>query len=98
MFQVVEEERSLIGKDAGHRRGQCIMSNSSDFEISRRGAVGGIAPKPWRVEAAEAALPNGSVPVAARLLEGARPTPENEFKLALVQRTLGAVIAEGRPA
>ena len=59
-------------------------------------AVGGIAPKPWRVEAAEAALPQGAKVVATRLLAGARPTQDNAFKVPLVERTLAAVIAEAR--
>jgi len=61
-----------------------------------RVAVGGVAHKPWRVEAAEAEMPHGAKAVAARLLEGARPTKENAFKLALVERTLGAVLTEAK--
>jgi xanthine dehydrogenase YagS FAD-binding subunit len=63
-----------------------------------RVALGGVAPKPWRVEAADAELPRGAKAVAARLLAGARPTHENEFKLTLVERTLGAVIAQAKGA
>jgi xanthine dehydrogenase YagS FAD-binding subunit len=63
---------------------------------SGRVAVGGIAPKPWRVEAAEVEMPRGAKAVAAGLLAGARPTPENAFKLTLVERTLGAVMAQAR--
>jgi xanthine dehydrogenase YagS FAD-binding subunit len=65
---------------------------------SGRVAVGGVAHKPWRVEAAEADLPRGAKAVTARLLEGARPTHDNEFKLMLVERTLEAVLAEARSA
>jgi xanthine dehydrogenase YagS FAD-binding subunit len=61
-----------------------------------RFAVGGIAHKPWRVEAAEAALPRGAKETTSRLLDGARPTDDNRFKLALVERTLAAVIAEAK--
>ena len=61
-----------------------------------RVAVGGIAHKPWRVEAAEAEMPRGARPVAARLLEGAKPTADNAFKLALVERTLAAVLTEAK--
>ena len=61
-------------------------------------AVGGIAPKPWRVEAAEAAMPQGSRAVTAQLLAGARPTHDNAFKLLLVERTLGSVMAQARAA
>lgn len=63
---------------------------------SGRVAVGGIAPKPWRVEAAEAALPRGAKAVADPLLAGARATKDNAFKLPLVERTLGAVLAQAR--
>ncbi len=61
-----------------------------------RVAIGGIAPKPWRVEAAEAEMPRGARAVASGLLAGARPTKENAFKLTLVERTLGAVMAQAR--
>ena len=61
-----------------------------------RVAVGGIAHKPWRVEAAEAEMPRGAKAVAARLLAGAKPTDANTFKLRLVERTLGAVLSEAR--
>jgi xanthine dehydrogenase YagS FAD-binding subunit len=61
-----------------------------------RVALGGVAHKPWRVEAADAEMPRGAKAVAARLLAGARPTRENAFKLKLVERTLAAVLAEAR--
>jgi xanthine dehydrogenase YagS FAD-binding subunit len=63
---------------------------------SGRVAVGGVAHKPWRVEAAEAELPRGAAAAAARLLDGARPTHDNEFKLPLVERTLGAVLTQAK--
>jgi len=61
-----------------------------------RVAVGGVAHKPWRVEAAEPAMPQGSRAVAGRLLAGAKPTADNAFKVPLVERTLAAVMAEAR--
>ncbi len=61
-----------------------------------RVAVGGIAPKPWRDEAADGELPNGAKAVTAKLLTDARPTEQNAFKLTLVERTLSAVLAEAR--
>ena len=61
-----------------------------------RVALGGVAPKPWRVEASEAELPHGAKAVAGKLLAGARTTRENAFKLSLVERTLGAVLAQVR--
>ena len=63
---------------------------------SGRIALGGVAHKPWRVEEADAELPRGAKAVSERLLAGARPTPENAFKVTLVERTLGAVLADGR--
>ena len=39
-----------------------------------RVAFGGVAPKPWRVEAAEALLPHGAAAVTARAFQGATPT------------------------
>jgi xanthine dehydrogenase YagS FAD-binding subunit len=61
-----------------------------------RVALGGVAHKPWRVEAAEAEMPRGARAVATRLLDGARPTRENAFKLRLVERTLGDVLMEAK--
>ncbi len=63
---------------------------------SGRVAVGGIAHKPWRLEAAEAHMVDGANAVSEHLLAGAKPTHHNEFKLTLAQRTLGAVLAEAR--
>ncbi|WP_174285268.1 xanthine dehydrogenase family protein subunit M [Sphingomonas bacterium] len=61
-----------------------------------RVAVGGIAPRPWRMEAAEAHLPQGARAVAAPLLAGARPTHDNAFKVPLVERTLAAALADAK--
>jgi xanthine dehydrogenase YagS FAD-binding subunit len=63
---------------------------------SGRVALGGVAPKPWRMEAAEAEIPRGAKAVAARLLADAKPTRGNVFKVTLVERTLGAVLAEAK--
>jgi xanthine dehydrogenase YagS FAD-binding subunit len=59
-------------------------------------AVGGIAHKPWRVEAAERELPNGARAAASVLLADARPTDQNRFKIDLVARTLSAIIAAAK--
>ena len=59
-----------------------------------RVALGGVAHKPWRVEGAEQQLRRGSQAVTEALLAGAQTTPDNAFKLPLVQRTLAAVLAE----
>ena len=61
-----------------------------------RVAIGGVAHKPWRVEAAEAELPRGARAAALAMLNGAKPTHDNAFKVPLVERTLGAVLAEAR--
>lgn len=61
-----------------------------------RVAVGGVAHKPWRVEAADTELTKGAKAAAGALLADARPTEQNKFKVDLVERTLGAVIAEAR--
>ena len=62
-----------------------------------RVAFGGVAHKPWRVEAAEADLPKGAKAVAAQIFAGAKPTDDNRFKLRLAERTLGAVLQERGP-
>jgi xanthine dehydrogenase YagS FAD-binding subunit len=59
-------------------------------------ALGGVAHKPWRVEAAEAELPRGAKPATAAILDGARPTHDNAFKVTLAERTLASVLAEAR--
>nr|WP_250813383.1 xanthine dehydrogenase family protein subunit M [Neorhizobium tomejilense] len=61
-----------------------------------RVAVGGVAHKPWRLEAADAELAKGAKATSSALLADARPTEQNRFKIDLVERTLGAVIAEAR--
>lgn len=57
-------------------------------------ALGGVAPKPWRSAEADAELPNGARAVMAKLLEGARPTEENAFKITLAERTLATMLSE----
>ncbi|MCE7029589.1 FAD binding domain-containing protein [Jiella avicenniae] len=61
-----------------------------------RVALGGIAPKPWRDETAEAEMPNGASAVMRRLLADAKPTEENQFKVPLAERTLAAVLSEAK--
>lgn len=63
---------------------------------SGRVAVGGVAHKPWRVEAAEAAMPQGAKAVSDILLAGAKTTSQNAFKLTLAERALGAAITQAR--
>jgi xanthine dehydrogenase YagS FAD-binding subunit len=61
-----------------------------------RVALGGVAHKPWRVEAAEAEMPRGARAVTDRLLAGAHPTHDNAFKLPLAERTLASVLNQAR--
>jgi xanthine dehydrogenase YagS FAD-binding subunit len=61
-----------------------------------RVALGGVAHKPWRVEAADREMPRGGPAVTAALLAGARTTHDNAFKVPLVERTLSAVITEAK--
>jgi xanthine dehydrogenase YagS FAD-binding subunit len=61
-----------------------------------RVALGGVAHKPWRVEAAEAEMPRSAKAVAAGLLADARTTHDNAFKLPLVERTLASVLTEAK--
>jgi xanthine dehydrogenase YagS FAD-binding subunit len=63
-----------------------------------RVAFGGVAHKPWRVEAAEAELPNGARAVTARVFAGAKPTEENAFKLKLAERILAGILADAKGA
>ncbi|MDM0052942.1 xanthine dehydrogenase family protein subunit M [Variovorax sp. J22R115] len=59
-----------------------------------RFAYGGLAPKPWRVEAAEQR--SGANAIAQATLAGARTSEHNAFKPMLVERTLASVLAEAK--
>jgi xanthine dehydrogenase YagS FAD-binding subunit len=61
-----------------------------------RVALGGVAHKPWRVEAAEQEMGRGAQALAAGILHGARTTQDNAFKVPLVERTLASVLAEAK--
>ncbi|MDQ0347315.1 FAD binding domain-containing protein [Ancylobacter vacuolatus] len=61
-----------------------------------RVALGGVAHKPWRGEAAESEMPRGANAVVGQLLAGARPTRENAFKITLVERTLASILVEAK--
>ncbi len=69
---------------------------------SARMAFGGLAHKPWRVEAAEAALvgqaadADGARVAAERVLDGARGYGNNDFKLALTRRVISATLEQAR--
>ena len=59
-----------------------------------RFAYGGLAHKPWRVEAAERLT--GADAIAEATLAGARTSSHNAFKPLLVQRTLSSVLQEAK--
>lgn len=59
-------------------------------------ALGGVAYTPWRMAAADAELPRGAKAVTSRLLADAEPREHNAYKLPLVERTLGAVLAQAK--
>jgi xanthine dehydrogenase YagS FAD-binding subunit len=63
---------------------------------SGRVAIGGVAHKPWRLEAADAEMPRGAHAVATRLFAGAQPTHDNAFKLPLAERTIAAVLSQAK--
>jgi xanthine dehydrogenase YagS FAD-binding subunit len=65
---------------------------------SGRVAFGGVAPKPWRSAAADAAIPHGAAAVVEQAFVGARPTHDNAFKLTLAKRALAAAMAQVRTA
>lgn len=59
-------------------------------------ALGGVAHKPWRKEAAEAEIPNGALAFFAKLLAEAAPTSENAFKVQLAERTFSSILEQNR--
>jgi xanthine dehydrogenase YagS FAD-binding subunit len=59
-------------------------------------AFGGVAPRPWRVEAAE--KETGAKAIATHAFAKAQPTQDNAFKLTLAERTLSAVLTQARGA
>jgi len=65
---------------------------------SGRAAFGGVAHKPWRVEAADAVMTQGAAAVMAKAFADARPTDDNAYKIPLATRALAATIAEGKSA
>jgi xanthine dehydrogenase YagS FAD-binding subunit len=64
---------------------------------SDRVALGGVAHKPWRDEAAERELSSrGAKPAAEALTADARTTPHNAFKVPLVERALAAALEDAK--
>ena len=71
-----------------------VLARDGGRVTGGRVAFGGLAPKPWRVEAAEGEIGRGAEAVADLVLAGSRPTEHNAYKLPLVRRTLAATFAE----
>jgi xanthine dehydrogenase YagS FAD-binding subunit len=82
-------------------RASYAFANVTVALVAREGeivrlAFGGLAAKPWRVEAAEG---EADADRAADLaLVGATPTEDNAYKLALARRTLKATLAQATEA
>lgn len=78
-------------------RASYAFANLTVALVAREGeivrlAFGGVAAKPWRIEAAEGGM---DAELAADLaLAGARPTADNAYKLALARRTLKTTLAQ----
>jgi xanthine dehydrogenase YagS FAD-binding subunit len=75
-----------------------LVSVAAVIQPDGRGrfAFGGLAPKPWRVEAAERVAPTSAKAVISRVLADAKPTLHNAFKVTLAERTLAGVLAQAR--
>ena len=75
-----------------------VIDHSGGRITRARLAFGGLAHKPWRVETAEQVLVAGGIdawPEAAdAVLEGAKTYGGNDFKPALLRRTLHSVLTE----
>ena len=63
---------------------------------SGRAAFGGVAHKPWRVEAAESMMPQGAKAVATQVFADAKPTQDSAFKVPLAMRTLASALSEAK--
>ena len=81
-----------------------VVDSASGRIRSARLAFGGMAHKPWRVPAAEAALAGASANASSfrvaadAVLNGARGYGSNDFKIPLVRRTLHAVLTQATRA
>jgi xanthine dehydrogenase YagS FAD-binding subunit len=104
LITAVNLPKPLAGKHIYHKvrdRSSYAFALVSVAAVIRRDgsghvAAGGVAHKPWRVEAAEAEMPRGAKAVAAKLMADAKPTKDNAFKLPLVERTIAAVMMQAR--
>lgn len=77
-----------------------VVRHDGDRVEIERLALGGLAAKPWRVEAAEKqgfGTPEALARhTAAIVLAGARPTPHNAYKIDLAQRALHAALIDAQ--
>jgi xanthine dehydrogenase YagS FAD-binding subunit len=77
-----------------------VLDGESGHIRNARFAFGGIAQKPWRIEAAELEVDDRPANAATfnaaadRVLEGARGYGSNDFKIPLTRRALAAVLTE----
>lgn len=71
-----------------------ILPRPAESGGASRLAFGGLAPKPWRVEAAEADVSRGADAVAEAALAEARPTKHNVFKLTIARRLIASAMAQ----
>jgi CO/xanthine dehydrogenase FAD-binding subunit len=72
-----------------------VLTVDHRFALSKPALVSAPSKKTFS-SAAEAEMPRGAKALAARLLDGAKPSKENAFKLTLTERTLGAVLSEAK--
>jgi xanthine dehydrogenase YagS FAD-binding subunit len=75
-----------------------LVSVAAVIQKDGKGQVsfGGVAHKPWRVEAAEALLPQGAPAMTAQAFADARPTEDNRFKIPLATRALALVLSQAK--
>jgi xanthine dehydrogenase YagS FAD-binding subunit len=75
-----------------------LVAHFSSAKLTEiRVAFGGLAPKPWRVEAAESGVSSASDPanqIVDVALSGSAPTKQNAFKLLLVRSALSTLLKE----
>ncbi|KAI9881731.1 MAG: hypothetical protein M1823_006557, partial [Watsoniomyces obsoletus] len=71
-----------------------VLVRDGDRVGTARFAFGGLAHRPWRVEAAERETVRGAGPVCDVVLAGARTTKQNAFKLPLARRLVAAAMAD----
>jgi xanthine dehydrogenase YagS FAD-binding subunit len=77
-----------------------VVESEGGHIRNARFAFGGIAQKPWRLEAAEQEVDDRPANAATfnaaadRVLDGARGYGSNDFKILLTRRTLSAVLTE----